>query len=173
MHRLKIILFITLLCLVNLGCEEHDEHEDIGGNRDLTVADIASALDMKFWNVRLPEDHGPDDVVSFACKYSDGRIVSQGGSSSSEWEGGTILKVIVWGGEDGKQLKYMFKSNGGMIKSSFDMTDEMPGSTSSFSIGKTVDPGDLLMKFAKNSSLGGRDIRPGDLGLIVHIEKAN
>jgi hypothetical protein len=169
MQRAKQFLTIILICLFAVGCQKKidDTAKDV---YELTTTDIAYALGMKCWRVQLPEDLGPADMVSVAFKHPDGSIENRGGASGP-WKAGEVIRIIAWDSEDGERLIYTIPEGG--VKSSVKKKTEMKGGTQYFSQGKIVNPGDVLMMFTANSSMEGPALRPGDIGLIVHVEKRN
>ena len=142
MQRVKQFLTIILICFLTTGCQEKidDTAKDV---YELTATDIAYALGMKCWRVRLPEDLGPADMVSVTFKYPDGSIENRGGVFGP-WKAGEVIKIIVWNSADGERLIYTIPEGG--VKSSLQKKSEMKGGTQYFSEGKVVNPGILTKK---------------------------
>ena len=169
MQKTKFILSFILVCLFALGCQEKKDDADQDVYK-LTAKDIAYALGMKCWRVRLPEHLGPDDLVSVTFKHPDGTIEKHG-RTSGPWKAGEVIKVIIWDSEDGERLIYTIPEGG--IKSSLKKKTGMKGGTHFLSQDKIINTGDVFMMFTDNSSSEGMNLRPGDMGLIVHVEKRN
>ena len=92
MQKTNFILSVILVCLFALGCQEKkdDTDQDV---YELTAKDIAYALGMKCWRVRLPENLGPDDFVSVTFKHPDATIEKHG-RTSGHWNAGEVIRVM-------------------------------------------------------------------------------
>lgn len=169
MHKLKLLLTMTLICFFVFGCKERDKSVEIDTVVDAT--DIAHALGMNWWKVRLPSDLDPNDFVTVTYKYPDGSIESQG--ASSNWQAGSIVKVMVWPSEDSTRLRYSLFHKENSLRGDLVRKPNKSGPSMSFSNGKTVNAEEVLMKFSEKSCIATSDVRPGEIGLILHVDKDN
>lgn len=169
MDRSKILLMTTFMCLAIVGCQKRDEIAE--DKPELKASDIAQALGMNWWAVQLPADLDPNDLVGVTYKQPDGSIESQGGSTN--WKAGTIVKVFVWESDDSARLQYSVFNESGTLRGSLPKKSNMTGPCAPFSQGKLFHAGDVLMKFCERSLMVTSDVRPGELGLILHITKSN
>jgi serine/threonine protein kinase len=128
------------------------------------------AFGMKWWEVQLPADLDPHDLVDVAYKHSDGSI--ENGSGRSNWKAGTTVKVFVWDSDDGTRLRYAVFNETGAVRGTLRKSSNMT-LASLFSDGERVHAGDVLMKFSDDSLAASSDVRPGEVGLILHVTKAD
>jgi hypothetical protein len=169
MHKLKLFLTMSLICFVVFGCKERDESAEI--HTVLSATDIAYALGMNWWTVRLPSDLDPNDFVTVTYKHPDGSIESQGGSSN--WQAGAIVKVMVWPSADGTRLRYSLLHEKNSLRGNLITKPGKSGTSLGFSKGKMVKVGDVLMKFSEKSCIATSDVRPDEIGLILHVDRTN
>ena len=167
MHRVKLLFIMTVICFAVIGCQKRDEASE--NEATLEAADIAKALGMNWWQVRLPADLDPNDFITVTYEHPDGSIESQGGSTG--WQAGSIVKVLAWSNEDGNKLRYAVLHKDGLLKGSLSIESQMKGVTMTFSRGKILNAGDVLMKFSEKNVLASSEIHPGEIGLILHVNK--
>ena len=167
MYRLKLLFIVTVIFFTVTGCEKRDEIAE--KETTLEAADIAKALGMNWWQIRLPADLDPNDFVTLTYKHPDGSIESQGGSN--KWQAGSIVKVLVWSNEDSNKLRYAVLHKDSILKGSLAMKSQMKCVCMTFARGKILNAGDVLMKFSEQNVLASSEIRPGEIGLILHINR--
>jgi len=170
MDRQKLLcIMMTLICFAGVGCHKHNPAAE--EETELKASDVAQALGMNWWLVQLPADLDPNDLVGVTYKHPDGSIERLSGSTN--WQAAATVKVMVWPSEDNTQLRYAVFNATGTLRASLNKKTAMTGPCMPLSQGTKLNAGDVLMKFGEQSVLGSPEVRPGEIGLILHVKKAD
>lgn len=137
---------------------------------DLTANDLAEALGVHWWIVKLPEDIGPKDMVGVESVSSDGKVLQGGGGFSGPGAAlGREIRIYCYEDKAAKQSYVLIKTKAGEAGVPFDDYFKY-GGIGGAANGAVLNVGDILLKFSKQGSFtGGNEMLPGQVGLKVVI----
>jgi hypothetical protein len=139
---------------------------------NLTANDLAEALGVHWWIVKLPDGIGPKDVVGVEAVSADGKVLQGGGGFSGPGSAlGREIRIYCYEDKAAKVTYVQIKTKGGGAGIPFDdyFKDAGVGGAAN---GSVLNVGDILIKFdnTKNVSFtGGNELLPGQVGLKVVI----
>lgn len=168
----RVLLTVTFICFATFGCKDRAGGLGVATKdaQELEAADVAKALGMSYWQVKLPTDLKQSDLLGVTYKHSDGTIDGMGGSTG--WEAGSVVKVMVWPADDSAGFRYSVIHARNAMRGELRENEEYKGISMQLSEGKVVDAEDVLMKFSKSSCIAvPTEVRPGELGVILHVDK--
>jgi hypothetical protein len=147
----------------------------------LTADDLAEALGMHWWAVRLPDNFKPGDTIGIQWISSDGAGIT--GSSATmvntSLVAGAIVKIYCHDQPGGPALE--IKSPNGELNTTFPAISLNAAALGGLPNGASANNGDILLKLVKRAPDGsltvapGNTLNPGDIGLrlVVHTAARN
>ncbi len=137
---------------------------------DLTTAELAGALNVRWWDLKIPEDVNPDAVVGIAFYNEKGILRRTGGSTG--WKPNSRVKVFLMG-LDEEKLRYAFigsghDTNGTIRNKLFDLGDSP--ATSFIGNGSTISPNQILVRRGQELYAHDSQLRVGEIGIAVIAE---
>ncbi len=162
-----VIVVVVLMAVFWLGMKAQ-EHR---GQHHLTANDLAEALAIHWWIVKLPPNLGPKDMVGVELVSSDGKRLAGGGGFS----GGKIgpeIKIYCWEDEAANVAKVAINTlgqgSGTMMVTNYFKNAAVGGASN----GTVLNVGDNLLIFDQSTtpSFNGT-MQNGQVGLRVAITK--
>lgn len=134
-------------------------------SENLSAKDLARAMGVDWWSVRLPEGDQPL-MLRFVLKNSDG---TKNYSGAMGFPPGITIKVYCWPAEDKEWLKVSITSEKSvmktMIKNPFSKAKVVAYPVQ---IGDTTDLGQFLIKGSKEREVTSeQSLKDGEFGLFV------
>jgi hypothetical protein len=167
--RITLALLLALLSPSLLKAEEHHVS-------NLTANELAEALDIHWWVVKIPSNLGPKDSVGISLVSSDGKEVAVGTSISSgpgKIKLGELAKIFCWEEKASGHMKLKLEV-AGTVGSSYAQDYFNNAACGGPENGSVLNPGDILLKFDSSKSpsiTGGNALLPGQFGLKVVINR--
>jgi len=147
----------------------------------LSADDLAEALGLHWWSVRLPDNFKPGDTIGVQWISSDGTGIP--GSSATmvntSLVPGAIVKIYCRDQPGGPALE--IKSPNGELNTTFPAITLTAAAVAGLPNGALANNGDLLLKLVNRAPDGtlaiapGNTLNPGDIGLrlVIHIAPRN
>jgi hypothetical protein len=139
---------------------------------DLTANDLAEALSVHWWTVKLPHDLKPKDMVGVEAISSDGkRLEGSGGFSAQTGVPiGDTMRIYCWEDKASHLTNIVMKTSCGTF--TMFLKDYFKGAAlAAQPNGAVLNVGDILLNFdsSKSPSFSGVNLSKGQVGLRVVI----
>jgi len=162
---------LSLLLLTTFACNAPAQERRLD---DLTANDLAEALGVHWWIVKVPHPQSPKDSIKVELVSADGKVLPGGGALGGQFDWGGEVRVYCYEELALHQLKVMLKTKdateGGYY---FDDYFKSASASGGVANGTVVSVADVFMKFnvTKAGTLtGGTVLGPGEIGLRVVIK---
>jgi len=157
--------YLVLLCAFVLplgGCG--------GSSDDLTAADLASALNARWWNLEMPEDCDADLMLGICFKDESGVLRRSG--SSSGWEPGSHAKVFLMD-LDKEKLRFAIVGSGHALRGTspnklFNLGEN--GAKIYAPTGSTVSLDQILIRASESGTVTVGELKKGEIGIAVSFK---
>ena len=156
------LIILSLFTLLLSSCDYK--------SNELTAKELASATEVKWWNLKIPGGH-EKDFLSVHFSTPNKKITSHCGSSG--WRGGENIKVFLF--EDNKKmLSYSIVGKNVVFHGSIpNESIDYKGAKINRTVGSTIKLGDILIKKSKSNSIDGtiNNIKDEEIGITVTFSK--
>jgi hypothetical protein len=164
----KLLLVPFLLITAGFGARLNAQEAHPS---DLTANDLAEALSIHWWTIKLPPHLGPKAEVGVGAMTSDGKKL-EGGGGFSGGNLGDKLRVYCWEDSTAHLMKVVIKLENGNMSGMYLKDYFKDAAVGGPSNGAVLNVGDSLIKFDASKSpsmVGGNAMLPGQTGLRVVI----
>ena len=164
---LSIALALSFLTTLNSNALAQERRANA-----LTADDLAVALGVHWWIVKIPSDLSPNVEIRVEVDSADGKML-EGGPGFSAPNLGKEARIYCYEIPGSNQMKVLITTERG--ESSVLLNNYFKGSGyTGAANGAVLSSDDVLLKFDKTKGAhftGGNELTPGQIGLKVHITR--